>query len=645
MKTKFSILLTTILSLAVGGFAQQVTLRASNSQVRTILASLERRTDEFKTEMKRSFNQSNANTASREDRIMDLIEEFEDSTDRLRTKFNNRQSIDVELAEVYTDAQTINSFMVRNRMTGRAETLWTAIRGDLNTLGGYYTQTFTWNGPVATTPTYSVFTGNEAQLRALIQRIENKTDTYKNRMGNALDRSAYNGRPEEREIKDYISEFENATNRLRDRFNNRQSTGADATEVLNRGLYIDRFMSRNTFTRPAESQWVTLRNDLNTLASVYRVSWNWNMPLPTNPGTPGNNYPSRTASLSGTYRLNASRSDNVANIITTSVGSYETSRRDQLRRNLERRLASPEMIAINANGREIEMATSSSNRVSFTADGTARTETNPRGRTVTTTVRLNRRDLEVNYTGDRMNDFYVTFSPSGDQLVVTKRIYIENENRTVTVRSVYDRVSDTADWTAVNAGSVWNGGGQTGAYDFYIPNGTSLNATLNSNVSTRGTQIGDHFTMTVNSPGQYRGAIIDGHIAEARNSERLTGRARISMEFDTISMNGRTYRFAGVIDSVTAANGDRITVNNEGAIRDSSQTTQAVTRAGIGAVIGGIIGAIAGGGSGAAIGAGVGAGVGAGSVLITGRDTIDLTSGSTFNITAYAPAGTRIGAN
>jgi len=645
MKTKFSILLTTILSLAVGGFAQQVTLRASNSQVRTILASLERRTDEFKTEMKRSFNQSNANTASREDRIMDLIEEFEDSTDRLRTKFNNRQSIDVELAEVYTDAQTINSFMVRNRMTGRAETLWTAIRGDLNTLGGYYTQTFTWNGPVATTPTYSVFTGNEAQLRALIQRIENKTDTYKNRMGNALDRSAYDGRPEEREIMDYISEFENATNRLRDRFNNRQSTGADATEVLNRGLYIDRFMSRNTFTRPAESQWVTLRNDLNTLASVYRVSWNWNMPLPTNPGTPGNNYPGRTASLSGTYRLNASRSDNVANIITTSVGSYETSRRDQLRRNLERRLASPEMIAINANGREIEMATSSSNRVSFTADGTARTETNPRGRTVTTTVRLNRRDLEVNYTGDRMNDFYVTFSPSGDQLVVTKRIYIENENRTVTVRSVYDRVSDTADWTAVNAGSVWNGGGQTGAYDFYIPNGTSLNATLNSNVSTRGTQIGDHFTMTVNSPGQYRGAIIDGHIAEARNSERLTGRARISMEFDTISMNGRTYRFAGVIDSVTAANGDRITVNNEGAIRDSSQTTQAVTRAGIGAVIGGIIGAIAGGGSGAAIGAGVGAGVGAGSVLITGRDTIDLTSGSTFNITAYAPAGTRIGAN
>ena len=96
---------------------------------------------------------------------------------------------------------------------------------------------------------------------------------------------------------------------------------------------------------------------------------------------------------------------------------------------------------------------------------------------------------------------------------------------------------------------------------------------------------------------------------------------------------------------MTAVNGDRITVNNEGTIRDTNQTTQTVTRAGVGAVLGAIIGAIAGGGQGAAIGAGVGAGVGAGSVLITGRDQIELGAGSTFDITAFAPAGTRIGVN
>lgn len=620
--------------------AQTVVLRGTNRQVRDILSSLERRTDDFKNEMQRNSNLGNSDRSNREERIMDLIEEFEDSTDRLKNRFNSRGVVDSELSEVRTDAQVINSFMLRNRMTGRAESLWSAIRNDLNTLGGYYTQSWSWDGPIVGQPGDYPFSGSESQMRSLLSRIENKTDTYKDRMGNALDRSNYDGRPEEREIKDYIAEFENATNRLRDRFNNRQSTGADASEVLNRGLFIDRFMSRNSFTRPAENQWRTLKTDLDTLASIYRVSWNWNMPLPT---YPGGDRPGRNDGLTGTYRLNASRSDNVPNIVNTSVGNYESNRREAARRNLERRLASPDMIAINANGRDIEMATSSSARVAFSADNVGRSETNSRGRTVTTTSSLNRGSLEINYTGDRVNDFFVSFSPRGDQLIVSKRLYLENRNETVTVRSVYDRVSGTADWGMINAGPVWSGG-QTGAYDFYITNGTRLSATLNSQVNTRATQVGDRFTMVVDSPGQYRGAIIEGHVAQARDSGRVSGRANLSLEFDTISMSGRTYRFAGVIDSVRAANGDSITVSNEGTIRDSSQTTQTVTRAGIGAALGAIIGAIAGGGSGAAIGAGVGAGVGAGSVLVTGRDTIDLGAGSTFEITAYAPAG-RVGNN
>jgi uncharacterized protein YcfJ len=103
--------------------------------------------------------------------------------------------------------------------------------------------------------------------------------------------------------------------------------------------------------------------------------------------------------------------------------------------------------------------------------------------------------------------------------------------------------------------------------------------------------------------------------------------------------DGRSYQFAGIVDSVRAMNGDTVSVSNEGTIRDTNQTTKTATRAGIGAVIGAIVGAVAGGGEGAAIGATVGAGAGAGSVLIQGRDNIDLAQGSEFAITASAPAG------
>jgi uncharacterized protein YcfJ len=110
------------------------------------------------------------------------------------------------------------------------------------------------------------------------------------------------------------------------------------------------------------------------------------------------------------------------------------------------------------------------------------------------------------------------------------------------------------------------------------------------------------------------------------------------MDFDSIQYRGRTYSFAGIIDSAREADGDTINISNEGNVRDGNQTTKTVTRAGIGAVLGALIGAIAGGGDGAAVGAAVGAGAGAGSVLIQGRDNLQLESGTQFTITATGPA-------
>ena len=214
----------------------------------------------------------------------------------------------------------------------------------------------------------------------------------------------------------------------------------------------------------------------------------------------------------------------------------------------------------------------------------------------------------------------------------------------MTVASVYDKTDNVAQWTTVNDGSyqTGNNGGPVNDGRFMIPNGTQLTASLKNSINTQASQVNDRFTMEVTSPSQYNGAIIEGRVVQADKSGRVSGRANISLDFDTIRMpDGQTYRFAGIIDGVKAANGDSVTVNNEGTVRDSNQTTKTATRAGIGAALGAIIGAIAGGGSGAAIGAAVGAGAGAGTVLIQGRDNIDLGEGSTFRITATGPNNVR----
>ena len=113
-------------------------------------------------------------------------------------------------------------------------------------------------------------------------------------------------------------------------------------------------------------------------------------------------------------------------------------------------------------------------------------------------------------------------------------------------------------------------------------------------------------------------------LLQAERSGRVSGSANISLEFDTIRLrNGQTYRFAGFVNEVKMLNGDNVSVNNEGTVKDGSQTTKTVTRAGIGAAFGAFIGAIASGGQGAAIGAAIGAGAGAGTVVLQGRDDIE----------------------
>jgi YMGG-like Gly-zipper len=172
-----------------------------------------------------------------------------------------------------------------------------------------------------------------------------------------------------------------------------------------------------------------------------------------------------------------------------------------------------------------------------------------------------------------------------------------------------------------------------------LPNNTRLTAVLGTPISTKTSQNGDRFTMEVTAPSEFNGATIEGRVATTQRSGAVTGRANMSLEFDTIRLrDGRTYRFAGIVDDVTMANGEKVAVNNEGTVRDNNQTTKTVTRAGIGAALGALIGAIAGGGSGAAIGAAVGAGAGAGTVILQGKGDVELTQGTQFVITASAPA-------
>ena len=92
--------------------------------------------------------------------------------------------------------------------------------------------------------------------------------------------------------------------------------------MLSRGWQIDNFTRTNWLGTDAERNWRLVRTDLQTLAGYYNVSWRWDDRAynpARNPIGPDNRYGNDNrygrnrynSDLTGTYRLNPARSDNV----------------------------------------------------------------------------------------------------------------------------------------------------------------------------------------------------------------------------------------------------------------------------------------------------------------------------------------------
>jgi hypothetical protein len=491
------------------------------------------------------------------------------------------------------------------------------------------------------------YRGTFQSVRRLIVRVENRSTVFSNSVRDWVNRNpnnAYSPAAGE-DIDLFVRDFDESVRRLRDQFDTRQATTADVQDVLNRAARIDTFLSRHSVDARTRNQWSLLRNDLNQVAAAYNVRW-----PQANSTYPGNNdyprdqtYPPSGTSpnqfrtgLTGTYRVESSRSDDARSAADRATRNLAPSERRRIMDSLAQRLEAPEQLALDVRGRNVTIASTRASQISFVADGRERVETNAAGRTIRSRATITGNQLMVSTTGDRGNDFSVSFDSveNGQRLNVTRRVYVQGLSAPVVVNSVYDKTSDAARFDIYNPSSVPT----SSAGGFVVPDGTRIVGVLDNNLSTRTARVGDRFTMRVTSPGEYADAIIEGHVSQVERSGRLTGRSVLTLDFDNIRLrDGRSYEFAGIVEAVRGPGGDVVRVDTEGTVRDDSQTRKTETRAAIGTAVGAIIGAIAGGGKGAAIGAILGAGGGAGSVYVQGRSDLELPSGTEVTLRAGAP--------
>ncbi len=473
---------------------------------------------------------------------------------------------------------------------------------------------------------------NTQQVRQIVRRIEDRIDLLRNSLARVSDSGSVYDRREANNPNQLLTNLSSAVTGLKLRLNRRQNTNTEAQVVLDRANALDEFINRRNVDASSQRYWTNLRSDFNELAGIYGLTR-----IGNDRGYPGRGNNPSVGELPGTYRLDSTRTEDPSIAIDRALRNLPYDQRAQRREQLLRRLEAPAEIAIDVRGRTVTLASTRASQVTFEADGREQVETGNNGQTIRVRSELTRNQLTVTTTGDRNNEFNVIFVPvDNGRLRVTRRIYSEGLNTPIEIQSFYEKTSDVARFDVFNGPSDYPSGDNYG--DFILRNGETVVAELNTSISTRSSRDGDPFTATIRTPQQYQGAIIEGHVSSVQRSGRVTGRSELTFSFDRIRMrDGRSYRFAGILDSVRTPNGDTLKIDNEGAIQEDSQTTKTVQRAAIGTAVGAIIGAIAGGGKGAAIGAVLGAGGGAGSVYVQGRDDLDLPMGTEITVRTTGP--------
>ena len=637
-KTIFTTFLFALVTagMATSGLAQYGT---NDATIRDVVRRIQTRTDSLQRAVQNAADRNNY----RVDDINRLILDFESALNQLDRRVGYRRTGTSDAQAVLDRAAQIDNFFAANRLGFGSRREWQAIRPDVEQLATLYNLNVPWNSSTGVFPggdrdnNYQL---SDFQMRQLIDRLNVRSATFSRNLRNDLNRN-YNDRNSADEVRRQLSDFEMALTQLRNRVNSRQSSSSDARNVLDRAAFLNNYITNRQLSYQTENSWSPVRTDLEQLASAFNIAWNWS----TSPG--GNTYPNtgggygNRRDLTGTFQLNSSRGDDVRQAVDNATRNLSLAERQRVYDSLLRRLDPPQMLAIDRRGNSITIASTRAPQINFVADGREQVETTNGGRSIRVRSTLSGDTLTITRTGERANDFTVTFDPQvgGRELLVTRTLYSDRITQPVIVRTYYDRTSDVAQLNIYDTNREGVAvGEQNPTGTFIVPNGTEIVAVLNNDLSTQNAREGDRFTMTVRSPGQYDGATLEGTVSSINRGGRISGRSEMTLDFDTIRMSdGRSYRFAGILETVRTPTGDIVRVDNEGAVRESDQTNKTVTRTAIGTAVGAIIGAIAGGGKGAAIGAVIGAGAGAGSVYVQGRNDVDLTAGTELTVRSTGP--------
>jgi hypothetical protein len=116
----------------------------NEAQVKNLLGRIEKGADAFRGSLKDAVSHSRFDDTSAEGNINRFVKDFEVATDHLKEQFSRKQTASSDAEEVLRRAAEIDGFMRRFSLSSRAQSDWSALRGNLDELAVAYGVTWNW---------------------------------------------------------------------------------------------------------------------------------------------------------------------------------------------------------------------------------------------------------------------------------------------------------------------------------------------------------------------------------------------------------------------------------------------------------------------------------------------------------------------
>ena len=240
-------------------------------QMQNTLKRLESNTDRFSRSIDTALDRSRFNNTDLEDQANALVDELEFATDRLKDRVGDHIVNNFDVNEVLRRGMYLDMFMLRHDFTPAAERDWLLVRTDLDRLARLFAVTWTWvPGSIQNSAL------NKSWTKQVIQRLEETTDQFRSSFDAGLDRSRIDGSSYEDFMNSVMAQFERSVDKLEgDANSSRQLDSTDITLALTNAAAIDDFLRRYTLPDRTRRDWSRVKANLNDLAFINRVAWDW----------------------------------------------------------------------------------------------------------------------------------------------------------------------------------------------------------------------------------------------------------------------------------------------------------------------------------------------------------------------------------